>query len=52
MYRSVALSTECDEVAFAIVAQLASKFEMVNLKTFATAAQLAAPTIPPQDLQP
>jgi hypothetical protein len=46
MHRSVAVGTKCHEVFFPVLAELAARFEMMDLQIFRSTTGLAAPAIP------
>ena len=49
MHRFVAISTECDEILFAVVAQATSGLDVVDLKIFEGSTHLTSPSIPLED---
>jgi hypothetical protein len=49
MNRSVAFPTKCDEILFGVMAELASRRNVVNFKVGKRATNLATPTVACQD---
>jgi hypothetical protein len=49
MHGFVAISTECDEILFAVVTQATSELDVMDLKIIRGSAHLTSPSIPLED---